>query len=78
MPNHENDKLVQICGLWVNTSKAGNEYMTGSLGTAKVIAFRNSRKTHGDNLPDWHVYITERQRKEEPPPPQADNPFDDQ
>jgi uncharacterized protein (DUF736 family) len=50
-----------IGAMWTRTSKAGVEYLTGSLQTAagvlEIVMFKNDK---GDNAkrPDWRIYLS--------------------
>lgn len=65
------DKLEKIGALWINTSQAGNEYLTGIIGGNKVIAFLNTKKT--GKQPDWNVYP--QKPRDELPPEDEEAPF---
>jgi hypothetical protein len=46
---------VLLTTLWQRTSTRGNEYLSGFLGKAKVIAFRG--EPTADGTPTWNVYL---------------------
>ena len=58
----EKTELVELCGLWLNESKAGNKYMAGTMGGARVLVFRNEDKEPDSNAPDYRVFVTSRRR----------------
>ena len=83
--SHQDNNKVSLGGLWQQTDKNGNKYLSGSLGAfAKLLIFPNSKKT-SDNAPDYNMMLVEKQRDgdkppdSKPPPPQPpaddDTPF---
>src|SRR5690242_8958539 len=50
-----------IGGLWLNESKQGNKYMSGSVTIdgkeTKVIVFKNTRKKENERTPDYRIYL---------------------
>lgn len=66
MTTTKND-LIEIAGLWSETSDSGTRYLSGKLGgTAgpRVLVFKNERKKN-PREPDYRVYLA-------PPRPRAD------
>jgi len=57
------NKMVRITGLWENDSNNG-KYLSGSLGTSRILIFKNKFKKEGDNQPDFNVYFAEQNSKE--------------
>lgn len=49
-------KMIQISGLWLNETKDGKKYMSGYMGEAKILIFRNEYK-ESENQPDYRMYI---------------------
>ena len=64
--SHQDNNRVGLGGLWQQTDKNGNKYLSGSLGFAKLLIFPNRNKTH-DNQPDYSMVLVEKQRKEDDP-----------
>ena len=58
----EKGQLIRIGGLWLNESKSG-KYMAGSLGGARVLVFRNTKKQK-PNEPDYNLFIAPAQKKD--------------
>ena len=56
-----NNNMIQITGLWKNTSQKGESYLTGYFGNAKVLIFKNSFKDK-DNQPDYKLYISAKKQ----------------
>lgn len=50
-----NDMLT-LCGLFASESKSGTKYMSGSLGFARVMVFKNTKKK-GDKSPDYFLCL---------------------
>lgn len=57
--------MIKISGLWLNTDKNGTTYMSGYLGDAKIIIYKNKYKTSENKQPDYNFYIAEKQREKE-------------
>ena len=72
---NEQGKLEKIGAIWVNQSKAGNQYMSITLEingeTVKAIGFKNKYKT-SDRHPGWNIFKDEKENV-----PQAAFPDDD-
>ena len=76
--SHQDNNRVSLGGLWQQTDKNGNKYLSGSLGFAKLLIFKNSKKT-ADNQPDYNMMLVEKQRDgdkppDSKPPPPANTP----
>lgn len=57
-------QMTQVGSFWLNTSKAGKKYMSGSIdlpnqGRVKVVMFKNEHKKEGETTPDYKVYLSE-------------------
>jgi len=53
--------LVRVMGLWENSDRRGNKYLSGNLTqSVRVMIFRNSYKQEGGRDPDYIVYISQR------------------
>ena len=59
---NNNDQMIQLGGLWINESKSGNKYMSGYLGNAKLMIFKNNFKSE-DKHPDYVMYIASNKPK---------------
>ena len=57
--------MIQIGGLWENKDKKDNVYLSGYLGNAKIIIFKNGFKKEQKH-PDWIMYIAEGKKREAP------------
>ena len=57
-------KMEQAFALWKQTSKAGNEYFTGSDGKTKLVAFYNGKKKNPKEQ-DLRVYAMDKDGKAE-------------
>jgi len=70
--------MINLCGLWKNTTKDGREYFSGNLGDAKVLIFTNDKKGN-DKAPDFRMCLAEKTKKDGGAKPQAtDNTFSDE
>ena len=49
------DQKVLIATLWQRTSERGNDYLSGFLGKARIIAFCGAATA--DGTPTWNVYL---------------------
>lgn len=69
--------MTKIAGLWKNTNKQGQEYLSGNFtyGT-KLLVFPNGYK-RGDKEPDYIVYLAETEKKQDQAAPASadDLPF---
>jgi hypothetical protein len=54
--------LVRLTGLWVNETKDGKKYFSGSLGAARVVIFKNDHK-ETDKHPDYILYLSPSDKK---------------
>ena len=57
--------MIKISGLWLNTDKNGQTYMSGYLGDAKIIIYKNKFKSGENRQPDYNLYISEKNKKED-------------
>jgi hypothetical protein len=48
--------MLTLCGLFASESKSGTKYMSGSLGFARVMVFKNTKKK-GDKSPDYFLCL---------------------
>ena len=55
--------MLSIMGLWENTDKRGNKYLSGNLGSIRVLIFKNTYK-QSDREPDYRLNIAKRQPQE--------------
>ena len=60
MSQDTSTKLLNLCGLWKCTSKAGNTYWRGRLGGAVVLIMENKYKKN-DTQPDLIVYLAPKE-----------------
>ncbi len=58
-----NQKIL-LCSLWQRTSERGNEYLSGFLGKARIIAFRGEPMPEG--ILTWDVYLSPGKQQEDP------------
>jgi hypothetical protein len=72
----ENSDLIMIGGLWLNESQSGNKYMSGSLGMAKLLVFKNNNKRTSDS-PDYFMYVApkEQEQRHDDEQDEGDIPF---
>ena len=72
---------IKLSGLWSNQTQSGDSYLSGSLGSAKLLIFKNTFKEEGSNQPDYNLYLAPIEKKEEaaeelpPTKPQDNIPF---
>lgn len=64
---NQQGKLVQLTGLWKGSDKNGNVTLTGSLGGARLLVFKNNYKKD-EKHPDYIVYLAEKQKEQERAP----------
>ncbi len=56
-------KMVNVCGLWLNESKNGEKYFSGSLGNMNVLIFKVKEKK-SEKSPDYTLCIAPREQKD--------------
>ena len=74
--SHKESNRVGLGGLWQQTDKNGNKYLSGSLGFAKLLIFPNRNKTH-DNQPDYNMVLVEKPRDGDKPETKPAPPRDE-
>ena len=52
---HDNGDLVKLSGLWERRSRKGHTYLSGHLGLAGLLVFRNRNKQR-DGDPDFILF----------------------
>lgn len=50
--------MISLSGLWLQKTKDGKQYMAGTLGGARVLIFKNDKKT-SPNQPDYNLFLAE-------------------
>ena len=55
--------MINITGLWKNTSKDGTEYYSGICGGVKYLLFPN-KKAQSDKAPVWNLCIDQAQQQQ--------------
>ena len=61
--HQRSNDMLSIMGLWENTDKRGNKYLSGNLGSIRVLIFKNTYK-QSDRDPDYRLNIAKRQPQE--------------
>lgn len=60
--------MTKLTGVWKNTDKNGNTYLSGSLTPiTNLLIMPNSFKKDGDKSPDYFVYLAPREKQEVKP-----------
>lgn len=62
--SNEQKTMVNIGGLWVNKSRAGEIYLSGYLNGARLVIFKNNFKEQ-DKQPDYVMYVTPNQQRQQ-------------
>ena len=57
--------LIDLSGLWENTTKNGEKYLTGNMGGARILIFKNNYKGDNPKAPDYKLFLTKRQFHED-------------
>ncbi len=57
-------ELVELTGLWENTTKNGDKYLSGSMGRARVLIFANKYKDN-ERAPDYRLYVARNRPQED-------------
>lgn len=66
--------MIKVTGLWEDTDKKGNNFLSGSMGGVRIVIFKNIYKSK-DSEPDYNLYFDESLKKKEVP--KAPSKFDD-
>jgi hypothetical protein len=53
-----NEPMLKAAGLWSKTSVKGGQYLTGRLGSVKVMVMEN-RDCQTDDEPSHHLFFVE-------------------
>ena len=54
--------MINATGLWINKTKNGDEYLSGSLGGVKVLIFKNNNKKQ-ENHPDYQMIFAPNEKR---------------
>jgi len=60
--------MIELCGLWLQKTKANDTYMTGKVGNTKFLVFRNKYKK-SPKEPDYRIFQQKTFEQYPPPPP---------
>lgn len=55
--------MIKITGLWLNESKAGDKYLSGSWGSVKVLVFKNMYHNNDNTQPLYILYLDNKDKK---------------
>lgn len=73
--SEQTSNLVEISALWKNTSKNGDTYLSGYMGSSKLLVLKNQFKSK-DNEPDYRVYVAPNPKNQQRDETGGDNaPF---
>jgi len=64
MKENDSSNLVKIGALWKGKTKAGDPMLSGKMGDARLIVFKNGYKKENKH-PDFIVYVTQNKRDED-------------
>lgn len=53
--------MIQISGMWVNHTKDGEMYLSGYMGNAKLLLFKNKYSQDNENAPQWVLYVAPKE-----------------
>jgi len=67
MSEEKKGDLVKIGALWTNTDRNGNRCLTGRMGDAVLLVFKNQFKQE-DKQPDYIAYVARPTEKKEDGP----------
>lgn len=54
--------MIELSGLWESTDKNGNLVLSGNLGNARLVIFKNTYK-EAENQPDFKLYLDKKKEK---------------
>ena len=70
--------MIKASGLWINKDSKGAAYFSGSMGSMRVVMFKNTFKKEGSNEPDYEMYFDEQKKKDtQEATPKVKNSLDD-
>ena len=55
--------MIKLTGLWKSKSTKGISYLSGPLGNARLLIFKNEKKT--GKQPDYNLFISEAKTQTE-------------
>ena len=58
----KDNSFIEISGLWEGKTKAGDVYLSGYMGSAKIMIFRNTYKDK-ENQPDYKLFVTKNEKQ---------------
>lgn len=61
----EKGPMINATGMWLNKTKSGEAYFSGSMGGLKVMLFKNKFKKK-DSQPDYQLVFGENKKKDAP------------
>ena len=67
-------ELVPIGGLWTNADRGGKTYLSGYLGDARLLVFKNKFKKTGEKQPDYRMYVTRKAKPDQTNAPADSEP----
>ncbi len=60
-------KLLNLTGLWMQKTKDGTPYMSGSFGRGiNILVFKNTKKRPDSKDPDYNVCLAQSEPKNKP------------
>ena len=59
-------EMLELCGLWLQESKGGKKYMSGSLGGVRLMVFKYEHKKEGENTPDYRIMLVKAEKRQPP------------
>lgn len=51
-------KMIRLSGLWKNVSDKGEKYLSGNIGSGKILIFKNKNKQTESDA-DYIMYVTD-------------------
>jgi len=64
------ENQIKLSGLWLNETKNGQKYFSGSNNGQKYTIFKNSFKEK-DSQPDYNLYVEPLEQEQNAPDPSA-------
>ena len=61
----ERGELVLIGGAWVHRDREGRTFLSGNLGNARLLVFKNKFKKQGEKQPDYRVYVARKTKTDQ-------------
>lgn len=67
-------KLLNVTGLWISEGKDGSTYLSGPMGSVRILIFKNKKKS-SDKHPDYYLCFGQNESREKEKKDSEELPF---